>query len=52
MLLDICRKKGSAPKEIDHDIIATLGDDASALATVKKWAAKFKKSRESLEDDP
>ena len=30
----------------------TLGDDAPALLTVKKWEAEFKRGRESLEDDP
>ena len=33
-------------------MVATLGDDAPALSTVKKWEAKFKRGRESLEDDP
>ena len=33
-------------------MIATLRDDALALSTVKKWAAEFKRGRESLEDDP
>ena len=32
-------------------MVATLGDDAPALSTVKKWAAEFKWGRESLEDD-
>ena len=33
-------------------MFATLEDDALALSTVKKWAAEFKRGRESLEDDP
>ena len=33
-------------------MVATLGDDDPALSTVKKWAAKFKMGRESLEDNP
>ena len=32
-------------------MVSTLGDDALALSTVKKWAAEFKRGRESLEDD-
>ena len=32
-------------------MFSTLGDDAAALSTVKKWAADFKRGRESLEDD-
>ena len=33
-------------------MVATVGYDASALSTVKKWAAKFKRGKKSLEDDP
>ena len=33
-------------------MVATLGNDAPALSTVKKWAAEFKRGSESLEDDP
>ena len=32
-------------------MVSTLGDDAPALSTVKKWAVEFKRGRESLEDD-
>ena len=32
-------------------MVSTLGDDAPALSSVKKWAAEFKSRRESLEDD-
>ena len=31
---------------------AKLGDDAPALSTVQKWAAEFKRGRESVEYDP
>ena len=33
-------------------MVATLGDDAPALSTLKKRAAKFKRGRENLENDP
>ena len=46
------QKKGITTKEIHTDMFSTLGDDAPALSTVKKWAAEFKRGRESLEDDP
>ena len=46
------QKKGLTPKDIHADMAATLGDDASALSTVQKWATEFKRGRESLEDDP
>ena len=46
------QKKGLMTKKIHTDMVSTLGDDTSALSTVKKWAAEFKRGRESLEDDP
>ena len=33
-------------------MVATLRNDATALSAVKKWADKFKRRRESLEDVP
>lgn len=33
-------------------MVATLGDGAPASSTVQKWAAEFKRGRESLQDDP
>lgn len=33
-------------------MVATLGDDAPALSTVRMWAAELKRWRQSLEDDP
>ena len=44
-------KKGLTTKKIYTDVISTLGDDAPALSTVKKWAVEYKRRRESLEDD-
>ena len=46
------QKKGLTTKKIRTDMVSTLGNDALALSTVKKWAAEFKRGRESLEDDP
>ena len=46
------QKKGLTTKEIHADMVSTLGDDAPALSTVKKWATELKRGRESLEDDP
>ena len=46
------QKKGLTTKKIYADMVSTLGDDAPALSTMKKWAAEFKMARESLEDDP
>ena len=44
------QKRGLTPKDIHVDKFATLVDDAPALWTVQKWAAEFKRGRESLED--
>ena len=46
------QKKGLTTKEIHADKVSTLGHDAPALSTVKKWAAVLKRGRESLEDYP
>ena len=51
-IIKYLQKKGLTPKDIHAHIVATLGNDAPALSTVKKWEAEFKKGRESLEDDP
>ena len=52
VLSDNDRKKGLASKKIHADMAASLGDNVPALSTVKKWAAKFKRGRESLKDVP
>ena len=44
--------KGLTPNEVHEDMVATLGEDAPSYVMVNKWAAEFKRGRESLEDDP
>ena len=39
------------PKEIYEDFMKTLGNESLSYSTVKKWAAEFKRGRESIEDD-
>ena len=51
-IIKYLQKKRLAFKDIHANMVATLEDDAPALSTVKKWAAEFKRGRESLEDDP
>ena len=51
-IIKYLQKKRLALKGIYANMIATLGDNFPALSTVKKWAAEFKRGRESLEDDP
>ena len=45
-------KEGAAPKDIHQRLINVYGDLAPSKTTVKKWAAEFKRGRESIEDDP
>jgi histone-lysine N-methyltransferase SETMAR len=44
--------KNLSPKDIHEDMVATLGEGAPSYSMVNKWAAEFKRGRESLEDDP
>lgn len=44
--------KGLTPTQIHADMVETLVDNAPSFATVKRWAAEFKRGRESIEDDP
>ena len=46
------QKKGMSPKEIHEDMVQTLGEDSPSYSTIKKWAAEFKRGRDSTEDDP
>jgi hypothetical protein len=41
-------KKGMSPKEINEDFMDTLGKESSFYSTVIKWAAGFKRGRESI----
>ena len=43
---------GLTPKEIQEDMVVTLGEDAPSYSMVKKWFSEFKRGMESLEDDP
>ena len=47
-IIKYVQKKGLAPKDVYADIVATLGDDAPVLSTVKKWAAEFKRVGRAL----
>ena len=44
-------KKGMFPKEIHEDFMETPGKESSSFSTATKWAAEFRRRRESIEDD-
>jgi len=46
------QKSGITPKAVHQDMAETLGGDSPSYSTIKKWAADFKRARESTEDDP
>jgi transposase len=45
-------KVGLKPNEIHSKSIKVYMDSSPSFSTIKKWAAKFKRGRTSLEDDP
>jgi transposase len=45
-------KEGLKPKEIYSKFIKVYGHSSPPFSTLKKWAAKFKRGRTNLEDDP
>jgi transposase len=45
-------KKDLTPNEIHSKLIKVYGDSSPSFSTIKKWAAKFKRGRTSLENDP
>ena len=43
---------GIAPKNMHQSLVSVYGDRVPLKTTVKKLAAKFKRGRVSIEDDP
>ena len=44
--------EGSKPAEIQSRMAGVYAGAAPSYATIKRWAAEFKRGRDSLEDDP
>jgi transposase len=45
-------KEGLTSNKIHSKFIKVYGDSSPSFSTIKKWVAKFKRGRTSLEDDP
>jgi transposase len=45
-------KEGLTPNEMHSKFRKVYVDSSASFSTIKKWAAKFKRGRTSLEDDP
>jgi transposase len=45
-------KEGLTPNEIHSKFIKVYEDSSPSFSTIKKWTAKSKRGRTSLEDDP
>jgi transposase len=46
----LCKRRFNS--EIHSKFINVYGDSSPSFSTIKKWAAEFKRGRNSLEDDP
>ena len=51
-VINYLQKKGITPKEIHEDMVRIFAEDSPPNTTVKRWAAEFKRGRDSSEDDP
>ena len=45
-------KEGVSPQNIHERLVNVYQDQSPSYSTVKKWAAEFKRGRDSIEDDP
>lgn len=45
-------KEGLTSTDIHARFIKVYGDSSPSFSTIKKWAAEYKRGRDSLDDDP
>ncbi len=49
-MIKYLHKKGITLNKIHENMISILGDASPSYFTIEKWAAEFKRGRESLEE--
>jgi len=51
-VIEFLTNEGLSPQKIHERLVSAYKDQSPSYATVKRWVAKFKRGRDSLEDDP
>lgn len=51
VVIQFLHSKGLTPKEIHENMMAALQNNAPSYSMDKKWTVKFKRGRDSLEDE-
>ena len=51
VVIEFLTKEGVSPQNIHERLVNVYQDQSPLYTTVKKWAAEFKRDRDSIEDD-
>ena len=51
-VIEFLTKESVSPQNIHERLVNVCQDQSPSYHTVKKWAAEFKRDRDSIEDDP